>query len=398
MNDAPATEAPAVEVADSSTTGEQQETATKAEVSELYKDLGIDAPVPTGKAKGRPKSTNVRAKDAKSEGTDDTKSGREEKAQGEDKQKDAPDTNTDGDTGNTTDKKAPKDSQENREVSEEPEEASDRVRKGKPESEEDTERGSEENAPERDEPAGKRAKSNPEVEKRFQKLTSEVRERDNEIERLRQELQANTRQYQQQQVENDDPEYTMEDFRKVRDENGDVFDLDDDQAELAFRRWQDGYNQRAREREAEYQHQLQQQQEQERKEQMLMQSSVQAYDTLTEIMDDYPALDPNSDQFDQDFSNQVLPIIEDSVIYQPGTEPGNEDGYQPVIIGLRMNPTKILSAMDAIQASKRSLPLNGINDNIEIGSSVDAHHARSSDSMVNAANDLYKELGIKKRI
>ena len=38
-------------ITDNSTAGEKQDTATTAEVSELYKDLGIDAPVPTGKTR-----------------------------------------------------------------------------------------------------------------------------------------------------------------------------------------------------------------------------------------------------------------------------------------------------------------------------------------------------------
>ena len=83
--------------------GEKQDTATKAEVSKLYEDLGIDAPVPTGKAKGRPKSSSVRAKDAKADGDKDTESGRQEKAQSKGEQKDAPASNKDGDLLDDTD-------------------------------------------------------------------------------------------------------------------------------------------------------------------------------------------------------------------------------------------------------------------------------------------------------
>lgn len=379
--------------------GEKQDTATKAEVSKLYEDLGIDAPVPTGKAKGRPKSTAVRAKDAKADGDKDTKSGRQEKAQSNGEQKDAPASDKDGDLRDNTDEKGEKVGEDTGKVSEKPDEADEGVRKDKSETEEDTEQGSEDDARERDEPVGKRpGKSNPEVEKRFQKLTSEIREREERIEELSRQLQDSTRQYQEHQVAVEDPEYTMEDFRRVRDENGEVFELDDDQAELAFRRWQDGYNQRKSEREAAYQHQQQQEQLANDTTQRLMESSAQAYDTLTGIMDEYPELNPDSPEFDEELSNDITPVIQDMIIYQPGTEPGNDGGYQPVIVGLKMNPTKILSIINKVKTAKRNLPLNGGYDSVEVGSNVGYHRGRSSDTMVNAANDLYKELGIEKRL
>ena len=379
--------------------GEEQDTATKAEVSKLYEDLGIDAPVPTGKAKGRPKSSSVRAEDAKADGDKDTESGRQEKAQSKGEQKDAPASDKDGDLRDNTDEKGEKVGEDTGEVSEKPDEADKGVRKDKSETEEDTESGSEDDAGERDEPAGKRpGKSNPEVEKRFQKLTSEIREREERIEELSRQLQESARKYQEQQAAVEDPEYTMEDFRRVRDENGEVFELDDDQAELAFRRWQDGYNQRKSEREAAYQHQLQQEQLAHETTQRLMESSAQAYDTLTGIMDEYPELNPDSQEFDEELSNDITPVIQDMIIYQPGTEPGNEGGYQPVIVGLKMNPTKILSVINKVKTAKRNLPLNGINDTVEVGSNVGYHRGRSSDTMINAANDLYKELGIEKRL
>ena len=378
---------------------EKQDTATTAQVSELYKDLGIDAPVPTGKTKGRPKSSNVRAEDAKADGDKDTESGRQEKAQSKGEQKDAPASDKDGDLRDDTDEKGEKVGETSGKVPEKPDEADKGVRKDKSETEEDTESGSEDDAGERDESAGKRpGKSNPEVEKRFQKLTNEVRERDERIEELSRQLQESTRQYQEQQVASEDPEYTMEDFRRVRDENGEVLELDDDQAELAFRRWQDGYNQRASEREAAYQHQQQQEQLAHETTQRLMESSAQAYDTLTGIMDEYPELNPDSQEFDEELSNDITPVISDMIIYQPGTEPGNEGGYQPVIVGLKMDPTKILGVINKVKAAKRNLPLNGGYDNVEVGSSVGYHRGRSSDTMVNAANDLYKELGIEKRL
>jgi hypothetical protein len=70
----------------------------------------------------------------------------------------------------------------------------------------------------------------------------------------------------------------------------------------------------------------------------------------------------------------------------------------PVIVGLKVDPKKILAALRSIGNKKRNLPLNGVNDNVESRSNVNVPHSRSSDPTVNAANDLYKELGINKRI
>ena len=391
---------------DVSTAGGEQDAATKAEVAELYKDLGINAPVPSGKAKGRPKANaGGGGKTAKKDDAS-AKSGQGAKADdSQDKSKTAPAPDKDGGAGDEADEKGEKvvkasgkDGDTDREVSDAGSDDESRVSEDEPrDNKASGEAGQEDDG--EDDARGKRpGKSNPEVERRFQKLTNEVREREERIEQLERQLQENTRQFQEQQVATEDPEYTMEDFRKVRDENGNVFELDDDQAELAFRRWQDGYNQRKSEREAAYQHQLQQERVQHETTQRLMESSAQAYDTLTGIMDEYPELNPNNPNFDEELSNDITPVIQDMIIYHPGTEPGNEDGYQPVIVGLKMNPTKILSIINKVKTAKRNLPLNGINDTVDVGSNVSIHSGRSSDSMVNAANELYKELGIKKRI
>lgn len=380
---------------------------TTDEVGKMYKELGIKAPAPTGKPKGRPKSTKVRAEDVSDKDADDTKSGRKNEAKGsEDKPKDAPTTDKNGDSGDDTDSKSKEVSKDSAEVSDESEKADGGVREDESKSEGDSEPGSEEDSDngddgtsEDEDEAGKRpGKSNPKIEQRFQKLTNEVKERDELIERLQRELQETTRQQEQAKIAEEDPEYTMEDFRKVRDEDGNILDLDDNEAELAWRRWQDGYNQRKSEREARYHYEQEQARYQEEQAQKLMQSSVEAYDTLTGILDSHPELNPQSPEFDQDFSDSVLPIIEDSILYQPGTEPGNDDNLQPVIVGFKVNPKGILDAMNRIKNSKRSLPLNGVNDNVDVRSNVNVPHSRSSDPTVNAANELYRELGINKRV
>jgi hypothetical protein len=67
-------------------------------------------------------------------------------------------------------------------------------------------------------------------------------------------------------------------------------------------------------------------------------------------------------------------------------------------MGLNINPKKILDGMKKIQSTKRALPLNGLNDNVEVRSNVNVRHSRSSDPAVHAANELYKELNINKRL
>lgn len=397
------------------------EQPTNEQVGELYEELGIKAPVPTGKSSRRSKADTVRNKDVSEDDDSNTKPGRKNQKSSNGKQGNAPASAKDGDTGSDTNKAGAKKRSDSGEVSDEPEEADGGVRKTKSAAEKDPERTGEDDANVGDDGAGKKSnepdseeenneasgegeggkrpgKSNPEVEKRFQKLTAEIKARDELIEQQTKELQEIQRKQQEFAASQEDPEYTIDDFRKVRDDEGNILDLTPEEAELAWRRWQDGYNQRKAERDAQYNREQAIEEYQRKAAEEMMQSSVAAYDTLVDIYENTPELQADSSEFDEEFSNQVMPIIEDAVIYQPGTEPGNEDNYQPVIVGLRVDPSKIIKAMNAIRQSKRSLPLNGITDTVESGSNVRVTHKRSSDPTVNAANELYQELGIDKRL
>lgn len=419
INDAP-TEQPNEERPAGAPEGAVASDPTTDEVTSLYNDLGIKAPIPTGAAKGRPKSTKVRAEDDKKKPAGNSDSGKkEEDADDKGKSKDAPASDKDVDTGDKTDAKGAKVSKDSTEVSDESKEADAGVRKTESRSEEDSKRGREEDPElgaertgqeehdkgaaseeeDTDEEGVKRpGKSNPAVEQRFQKLTAELKARDELIEKQAKELEETQRKQFESKVAQEDPEYTIDDFRKVRDESGAVLELDENQAELAWRRWQDGYNQRKSEREAQFNHEAAVKQYQQEAADNLMKSSVEAYDTLTGILDSYPELNSTSEEFDEELSSIVMPLIHDTIIYQEGTEPGNEEGVKSVIVGMHMNPTKILEAINRIKTSKRSLPLNGVNDNVEVRSNVNVQHGRSSDPTVNAANQLYKELNISKRL
>ena len=391
---------------------------TNDEVGKMYEELGIKAPAPTGKTKGRPKSSAVRDEDISDDNDADTKHGRKDDKQSSGKSKDAPSNGKDGDSGNDTDAKASKDGKSDGKVQDKSEEADGGVREGKSDTEGDSKRGGEDGSDDGADGAGQAAddkddteeegddaekgkrpgKSNPEVEKRMQRLATERKEALERAEAAEQKLQEATRSQEEAKIAQEDPEYTIDDFRKVRDEDGNVLELDQNQAELAWRRWQDGYNQRKSVRDAEANRQAAIEKHQEETAEKLMRSSVEAYDSLASLADDYPELVSTNKKFSKEFTAIAMPIIRDCGIYQPGTEPGNEEGLKPVIIGLRIDPRKILDALKSVRSEKRDLPLNGTHDNVDTRSKVNVPHGRSSDPTVNAANELYETLGIKKRL
>jgi hypothetical protein len=385
---------------------------TADDVKAMYDELGIKAPAPTGKPKGRPKTASVRAEDDAKNKPGDPSAGSAKNADDKGKSKDAPASSDDGDSGDDSDAKGAKKQSDSRKVQNESGDADKGVRKAKSDAEEDSERrgeddtelgdnGARQEGDESDDEAeeGKRpGKSNPAVEKRFQRLTEEKRAAEERAAELERKLSEKEQAVQQSKIAQEDPEYTIDDFRKVRDEQGNIIDLDPERAELAWRRWKDGYDQRAAEREASYQREQQATQEREEQAEQIMRSSVAAYDHLASMMDDFPELVESSGKFDADFAAKAMPIINKAIIYAPGTEPGNPEGNQGVVIGLRIDPREILDVLRDVKNEKRTLPLNGLDDNIESRSNVSVPHSRSSDSTVNAANELYKELGINKRI
>ena len=128
-----------------------------------------------------------------------------------------------------------------------------------------------------------------------------------------------------------------------------------------------------------------------------MEESTRAYDSIASLMDEYPELVSSNSNYDADFAADAVPIIEESINYLEGTEPGNPEGNMPVITGMKLNPKKFLDALKRTNSRKRSLPLNGVNDNVEARSNVAVPHSRSSDPTVHAANELMKEFNIDKR-
>ncbi len=406
--------------------------ATTSEVKKMYDDLGIKAPVPSDKPKGRPKAAD--GGDKKTAKKDDAsgKPGEGRKADdGKDKSRTASASDSDGADGNDADasgkkvsSKDGKDGEKDSKVSGDGDKDADSVQKAEPSDNGKTPKSGEGDAKSGDdgtgeedgksgaaseegkEDEGKRpGKSNPEVEKRMQRLAADRKEALERAEKAEKQLQETTRKQAQEKVAQEDPEYTVDDFRKVRDnKTGDIIELDAEKAELAWRRWKDGYDQRATERDARANYEADRVQKAEATTRQMMKDSADAYDALAGLMDEYPELVEKfpdgtvNENFDEDFAADVLPIIQEAIEYLPGTEPGNKNDKLPIIVGLRIDPKKILVAMKGISNKKRNLPLNGVNDNVDSGSGVNVPHSRSSDPTINAANDLYKELGIKKRI
>jgi len=389
-----------------------------SEIKELYEDLGIKAPVPTGKAKGRPKTSKVRTEDVPKKDAGDPEAGKQGDDNSKGESKDAPDNGKNGDSGSDPDPESKKVGKDSGEVSDESKKIDDGVHKDKSGSEKDPKPGSEGDSEPGDsgvgEPEGKSGdkkgeedsedekgkrpgKSNPEVEKRFQKLTEERRAAEQRAEELERKLQEKEQAVEQSKIAQEDPEYTIDDFRTVKDREGNIIDLEPEQAELAWRRWKDGYDQRSEQRQAEANRVAAEAERESEMTRQVMEESVKAYDTLAALQDEYPELVSTSDKFDPEFAADAMPIIEEAVQYLEGTEPGNAEGNLPVIIGLKINPKKILDALKNTANKKRSLPLNGVNDNVETRSNVSVPHSRSSDPTVQAANELYKELGIKKQ-
>lgn len=390
---------------------------TSDDVASMYKELNIKAPVPTGKAVGRPKSSTVRAKDGTDDKDADTKPGRKEDKSGDSKSKDAPTDDNDGAPGDAADAASKEVGKTDGKVSGKSKEADDGVRGDKSRAEEDTERGSEDGADGGADGAGQKAhdeggeeeegqdaeegkrpgKSNPEVERRIQKLTAEKREAIERAETLEKKLLEKEQLVKQAKIAAEDPEYTVGDFRKVQDKEGNIIDLDEDQAELAWRRWKDGYEERAEQRQAKANHEAAEAEKAEEASRQVMAESVKAYDTLSALMDEYPELVETSGKFNGSFAAKAMPVIKAAMQYLEGTEPGNAEGNKPIITGLKIDPRVLLDAMKEIDTEKRSLPLNGTNDNVEARSNVAVPHSRSSDPTVQAANDLMKTLNINKR-
>lgn len=376
---------------------EKQDSIEK-QAKQLYEEFGVKADVP--KTRGRPKKSDS-GDEGKSEVRDRASNTKRGDGSNQSKPKDETSSDDNDDSRNESQKVVKKDAKDNSKVSKDAEKTGDGTDEDKSEQDGSSERGGSEDS-ERDdegsesgEEVKRPGKSSPAAERRIRQLNSEKNEAVARAEQAERKYAQLQQQLEQERVQLEDPEYTLEDFRHVQDENGNILELDDIQQELAYRRWKDGYNERQAERENQaLQSQIQDYREYQQSEE-IMRKSVEAYDLLNNILENTAELDVRSDKFDKEFSDTIMPLIEGSLEYAPGTEPGNPYGNNPVITGFSLDPRLILQAASTLRNTKRNIPLNALDATVE---SEDAayYHSSSSDPLEQAADKLYKMYGIKK--
>lgn len=376
---------------------EKQDSIEK-QAKQLYEEFGVKADVL--KTRGRPKKSDS-GDEGKSEVDKRTSNEKRKNGSNQSKPKDEASSDDNDNSGNESQKVVKKDAKDNSKVSKDAEKTGDGTDEDKSEQDGSSERGSSGDS-ERDdegneigEEVKRPGKSSPAAERRIRQLNSEKNEAVARAEQAERKYAQLQQQLEQERVQLEDPEYTLEDFRHVQDENGNILELDDIQQELAYRRWKDGYNERQAERENQaLQSQIQDYREYQQSEE-IMRKSVEAYDLLNNILENTAELDVRSDKFDKEFSDTIMPLIEGSLEYAPGTEPGNPYGNNPVITGFSLDPRLILQAASTLRNTKRNIPLNALDATME---SEDAayYHSPSSDPLEQAADKLYKMYGIKK--
>lgn len=376
---------------------EKQDSIEK-QAKQLYEEFGVKADVP--KTRGRPKKSDS-GDEGKSEVDKRTSNEKRKNGSNQSKPKDEASSDDNDDSGNESQKVVKKDAKDNSKVSKDAEKTGDGTDEDKSEQDGSSERGSsgdserDDEGNESGEEVKRPGKSSPAAERRIRQLNSEKNEAVARAEQAERKYAQLQQQLEQERVQSEDPEYTLEDFRHVQDENGNILELDDIQQELAYRRWKDGYNERQAERENQaLQSQIQDYREYQQSEE-IMRKSVEAYDLLNDILENTAELDVRSDKFDKKFSDTIMPLIEGSLEYAPGTEPGNPYGNNPVITGFSLDPRLILQAASTLRNTKRNIPLNALDATVE---SEDAayYHSPSSDPLEQAADKLYKMYGIKK--
>lgn len=376
---------------------EKQDSIEK-QAKQLYEEFGVKANVP--KTRGRPKKSDS-GDEGKSEVRDKASDAKRGDDSNQSKPKNEASSDDNDDSGNESQKVVKKDAKDNSKVSKDAEKTGDGTDEDKSEQDGSSERGSsgdserDDEGNESGEEVKRPGKSSPAAERRIRQLNSEKNEAVARAEQAERKYAQLQQQLEQERVQLEDPEYTLEDFRHVQDENGNILELDDIQQELAYRRWKDGYNERQAERENQaLQSQIQDYREYQQSEE-IMRKSVEAYDLLNNILENTAELDVRSDKFDKEFSDTIMPLIEGSLEYAPGTEPGNPYGNNPVITGFSLDPRLILQAASTLRNTKRNIPLNALDATVE---SEDAayYHSPSSDPLEQAADKLYKMYGIKK--
>lgn len=240
---------------------------------------------------------------------------------------------------------------------------------------------------ERDKRSRKEDRRRPKIERRIQKLITESKAKD---ELIAQYKMAEAEREQERQREEFDEilnqDYTLEDFRYVKAPDGSVYQCNNEEAELAYLRWNNA------KQKAQYAYDVQQMEEQERikaaevETDTLLSRAVEAQDILDEFAEAYPELDDRSPEYDKELAELVMPLVSKGFIKQP-----HDAGYQAVI-----NPMELMSAIKAVSdlLSLRSTGENSLSDRT-IGNSGRTEDKRSVSEIEDDFREVYKEYGIQ---
>lgn len=201
---------------------------------------------------------------------------------------------------------------------------------------------------------------------RIQELARQSKEWQEKYQELQDRVEA-------QKLNSEDPIYTLSDFKRVTDEDGDIVELTDEEAELHFLRWEKGYNHRQSQRQAEAQERAIE--------------SMSFYDEITNAITQYPQFDETSPQFDPELNAIFMEEMSEEFIK-------DNNGH---IIGANISPMKkIERVLRYANHGTKKQPLkanrvgtvqpNGANSRSVLGTTLTAEQQD--------IQNMYKKLGI----
>ena len=215
---------------------------------------------------------------------------------------------------------------------------------------------------------------NKDIRKGGKNANTRIRELVSEVKHYKNELAKRQQQEEIAKLQAEDPVYTREDFNIVVDEDGDAIQLTPEQADAEYAKWRAGYLERQIVRDQQMQ--------------LEMAQTTRVHDEIAQIISEYPEFDANSDKFDKELSDTLLPLIENSLQY-------NNSGQ---VIGTTVSLRELASGLSKIANRKPTLSLNKISS-AENRSSVSTPKSGRTGTTKQAqeVNEMYKELGIKYR-
>ena len=122
--------------------------------------------------------------------------------------------------------------------------------------------------------------------------------------------------------------------------------------------------------------------------QLEMAQTTRVHDEIAQIISEYPEFDANSDEFDKELSDTLLPLIENSLQY-------NNSGQ---VVGTTVSLRELASGLSKIANRKPTMSLNKISsaENRSYASTPKSGRTGAT-KQAQEINEMYKELGIKYR-